>query len=76
MMRPGRKRMRRMIRRTRKKRKEEKVFCMLFTDYLYSEIYDLGKKNGTPYGGHILVKSQPILKDDMKFGIAKKISAI
>ena len=31
--------------------------------------YDLGKKNGTPFGGHILVKSKPILKNYIRFGI-------
>ena len=39
-------------------------------------VYDLGKKHGSPSGGHISVNSQPIIKTDMGFGIANKFPTI
>ena len=38
------------------------------------EDYDQGKKNETPYGGHILVKSEPILKKLHEVWNHKRIS--
>ena len=37
--------------------------------------YYLGKKNGSPSGGYISVKYQPILKNNMGFVIAKDFPA-
>ena len=44
---------------------------------MWTELFTLRPwKNGSPSKGHILVKSQPILKNDMRFGIAKEFPTI
>ena len=50
--------------------------CPVTTKWQTTYKYDLGKKMDSTSGGHISVKSEPIFKNYMRFGSAKKFPPI